>query len=468
MNINDNVSQIIELVGGVDNITKIAHCFTRLRFNLKDRKLVKDEELEALDYVMGLIDAGGQVQVVIGNSVSKYYEAAIQSYPLLAGGEVELEADETVKLSFVDKITDLASALFVPILGVLAASGTLQGLTSLLLLMGAIDEKSGTYLVLHAIGESIFYYLPVFLAYTSAQKFGGKPFFAMIIAGVMIYPELITAVDAGEALTFVGIPMTLINYSKTVFPIVLSSYLAAKVEKLARKIIPDILQMILVPLMVFLVVVPLALLVVGPVLTYAMSLVTSSVIACYKFSPLLTGTLVGGIWQLLVLFGISKAFIPIFAANFASLQFDPFVPIVFFSSVMGQTGAVLGFSLRSKSNKIKQVGFASGISGFFGITEPALFGINVPARKPFLFGLLSGAVGGFICSILGAKGYTFGSGILGIPVLISAKGLDMAFYGAIIASLASLALSFALTYFFGWSQDIEDKLLKVDKKAVKS
>lgn len=458
MSVNNNVKRIVELVGGEENITSISHCFTRLRFILMDRSKVNDQELERAEGVIGLIDAGGQLQVVIGNSVSKYYEAALKMYPLTGDGPIEEENKEN--MSLLDKITDLASALFVPTVGILAACGTLQGFISLFTLVNVITEGSGTYLVLSTIADAIFYYYPVFIAYNAAKKFGGKPFISMIIALVMVHPNIINAANVSESMSFAGIPLLLIDYSKSVFPVILASYLASKVEKHARKYIPDVMKMIFLPLVVFLIVIPAVLLLVGPVITEAMTLVTKSVIVCYDFNPILSGIIVGGVWQFLVLFGISKAFIPIFATNFATFGYCPLVAIVFFASAMGQTGALLGFCFRSKNNKIRQFGIASGVAGFFGITEPALFGINVPARKPFLFGMVGGAVGGLIASIMGAKGYAFGSGITGIPALINPNGIDRGFYGAIIGAVVSFIVAFALSYILGWSEKIE-KTLKV-------
>lgn len=458
MNIEHDVKQIVEFVGGIDNVNILTHCMTRLRFRLKDRTKVEEDKLAGASGVLGLIDAGGQIQVVIGNAVSSYFEEAMKLYPMLQEGAAQKAVSTEGKMSFMDKVTDLASAIFIPSIGILAACGTLQGFLSLFTLLGVLDAASGTYLVLSTIGDSIFYFFPVFLAYTTAQKFGGKPFYSVIIAVVMIHPNIVGAVGGEESLSFLGIPLLLMNYSKSVFPVILSSYVACQVEKLARKLIPDILKMIFVPLCVFLIVIPLALLLIGPALTYAMSFVTSSVTMLYNLNPILAGVIVGGLWQFLVLFGISKAFVAIFAANFAMLGYCPFVAIVFFASTMGQVGGVLGFSLRSKNNKIKQVGFASALSGLFGVTEPALFGINVPARKPFLFGLLGGAAGGLVASLMGAKGYAFGAGILGIPVLIGPNGLDLAFYGAILGCIVAFAVSISLSYAFGWSKQVEDKL----------
>ncbi|TDW16190.1 PTS system beta-glucosides-specific IIC component [Breznakia blatticola] len=458
MSVKENVKTIIDLVGGIDNVQSFSHCFTRLRFILVDRKKVNDEELAKADGVMGIIDAGGQLQVVIGNAVSSYYEEAAKIYPAKAGGEVEVSSETDKNASLLDKITDIASAIFVPIVGVLAASGTLQGFLSLFVMLKWLDPTSGSYLVLYAISNAIFYYFPIFLAYTSAKKFGGKPFYAMIIACAMITPEIINAVNEGQQLTLFALPLTLVNYSKTVFPIILSTYLAAIVEKFARKIVPDILKMIFVPMIVLCVVTPLAFLIIGPVLTAVMSFITDAIQALYAFSPLITGVLVGGIWQLLVLFGVSKAFSSIFIANLAAMGYCPLIAIVFFASAMGQTGAVLGFGLRSKNKAVTQVCVGSAVSGLFGITEPALFGINVPARKPFIFGLAGGALGGLIASLLGGKGYTFGTGILGIPALINPAGIDMGFYGALLGAVASLVLAFGLTYMFGWSESVEKKL----------
>ncbi len=460
------VVKLVELSGGEDNIQEYSHCFTRLRFRLKDRGKAQDDMLKKTEGVMGIIDRGGELQIVLGNSVSLYYEEAVKllgkekSKGAVAVARVaEEEKNAGEKLNLVDKIAQLASAAFIPIIGGLAACGTLQGLLSLMIFLKVLTPESGTYMVLYAISDSIFYFLPFFLAYTSANYFGGKVYISMIIAATMIYPTIMGTVSAEEAYTFLGIPMLIMAYTKTVFPIIAASWMASVIEKQLRKVIPDVLKMIFVPLITVVIVVPVTLLVVGPILTFAMSLVTKGIQAIYAVTPVVTGTLVAGIWQLLVFFGISKAFIPIFTSDFANFGYSYVGAIVFFVAVMGQTGAVLGICLKTKNKNIKSVATGAVISGFFGITEPALFGLNVPAKKPFIIGSLSAAVGGLTASLFGGKLYSLATGVLGIPSLINPEhGIDMSFWGVLLGAVITLVLAAALTYMFGWDEETEKRV----------
>jgi len=458
------VKEIIELVGGEANINSVSHCFTRLRIKLKDRQKVDEESLKKIPEVIGLYDRGGEFQIIMGNTVSEYYAEAQKFLGNKLAGAVDEKIDEDIankqkKMSLFDKISDVVSGIFIPLIGVLAACGTLQGLLSLLTFLNIVSRDSGTFLVIDAIAQSIFYFLPFYLAYTSATKFGGKPFISMTIAAVMMYPTVMEKV--GGSVEFLGIPLLLMNYSKTVLPIIAASWLASVVERQARKLIPDIVKMIFVPIVVLVIVVPITLLVVGPVLTKAMAIVTETVFFLYKASPVITGTIVGGVWQLLVFLGISKAFIPIFTSDFATYGYSSFGAITFFVAVMGQTGAVLAIALKTKNKDIKAVGFGATISGLFGITEPALFGLNFPAKKPFIIGSISAAIGGLIASLLNGKLYSLATGILGIPGLINPEsGLDMGFYGTIIASVVTFVISLAVTYKFGWDEQ-NDKKMKV-------
>lgn len=458
------VKEIIKLVGDDKNIAEVSHCFTRLRFKLIDRNIVDDENLKKVQPVMGLIDRGGELQVVIGNEVSEYYAEAKSILGDKSSGSVDEKLDNVPnkkKLNLIDKISEIASAIFIPIIGALAACGTLQGIISLLTFLNVLTKDSGTYIVLYAIAESIFYFLPFFLAYTAANHFGGKAYISMIIAGTMMYPEVMAQVTSGNSMNFVGIPLLFMNYSKTVFPIIVASWLASVVEKKLRKVIPDILKMIFVPMITLLIVAPLTLLVVGPVLTKAMALVTLSVQTLYNFTPTITGAIVGGVWQLLVFFGISKAFIPIFTSDFSTFGYSYFGAITFFVACMGQTGAVLGIALKSKSKNVKSVAYGATVSGFFGITEPALFGLNVPAKKPFLIGSISAVIGAVVSSLLGGKLYTLATGVLGIPALINPNsGIDMGFYGVLLGSAITLVLAVGLTYKFGWTEE-NDKNFKL-------
>lgn len=455
------IKKIIELVGTEGNINSVSHCFTRLRLKLVDRAKVDDKALGEVPAVMGLYDRGGELQVIMGNQVSEYYQEAEKIIPEKTAGTVDEKLDEPVekeKMGIIDTIADVSSGIFIPIIGVLAGCGTLQGILSLLTFMNVLSVESGTYMTLYAIGQGIFYFFPFFLAYTAAQKFGGKPAIALAIAAAMLYPSILTAATEGTALTFAGIPLMLRDYTSSVFPIIVAVWLASLVEKQLRKIIPDVLKMIFVPLLTLVIIVPLTLLAVGPVLTYAMNAITASINFLFDFSSVLTGTLVGGIWQLLVFFGVSKAFLSIFPEEFARSGYSIFGAITFFVACMGQTGAVLAIAAKTKEKNIRAVTVGAGISGLFGITEPALFGINVPAKKPFLFGSISAAIGGLISSVFGGKLYSLASGILGVPALINPEsGIDQGFFAVIIGSVIAFVIAFALTYKFGWTAENDEQ-----------
>jgi PTS system beta-glucosides-specific IIC component len=461
MDKKESVEKIIELVGSQENINSVTHCFTRLRFKLKDRSVVEDDQLTEVPAVLGLYDRGGELQVILGNKVTEYYQEAEKILGNKTQGSIDENLDEDEpheKMGVIDKISDIASAIFIPFIGVLGACGTLQGILALLVFLNVVDATSGTYLVINAMGKGIFYFLPFFLSYTAATKFGGKPFISMAIAATLLYPDILTAVAGDVSVTFAQLPLLLRDYSSTVFPVIVAAWIASVIEKQLRKIIPDLLKMIFVPMLTLIIVVPLTLLVLGPVLTYAMDAVTYSINYLYSISSVITGTLVGGIWQLLVFMGISKAFMPIFTTEFTTNGFSYFGAIVFFVAAMGQTGAVFAISAKTKVKSIKAVTMGAGVSGLFGITEPALFGINVPAKKPFVIGSLSSALGGLITSLFGGKLYSLATGVLGIPSLINPEnGLDQGFFATVFASVITFILAFSITYKFGWNAENDEQ-----------
>ena len=448
------VDNIIKLVGSEANINTVSHCFTRLRFRLKDRKIVNDEELKKIEAVYGVYDRGGEIQIVMGNEVSSYYEIAAKILGDKAQGSVDEYIDDDSKkekMSVVDWIADLSSSIFIPIIGVLGACGTFQGVTSFLLFLNLITPESGTYLVFNAIGHGIFYFLPFYLAYTTAQKFGGKPFLGMTVAASIMYPDIISGASGEVSYTFLQLPLMLRDYSSTVFPVVVAVIFAAFVEKQLRKIVPDILKMIFVPMLTLLIVVPLTLLLIGPALTYVMEGLTAGISFLYARVPIITGSLIGGIWQLLVFTGVSKAFIPIFASDFASQGYTNIGAVTFFVAAMGQTGAVFAIAAKTRKSEIKSAAIGAGVSGLFGITEPALFGLNVPAKRPFIIGSISAAIGGFILAFFDGKLFSFATGLFGIPSLINPEtGLDLSFWAAILSSILTFVLAFIGTYQFGW------------------
>ncbi|WPP40103.1 beta-glucoside-specific PTS transporter subunit IIABC [Paenibacillus hunanensis] len=457
---------IIQNVGGKENVNSLTHCITRLRFKLKDENKANTDVLKNMDGVVTVIQSGGQYQVVIGNHVPEVY-ADVNAVAGL-GGESSTAADTSgEKMSLFSRFIDMISGVFAPTLGVLAATGMIKGLTALLVSMGVLVNTSGTYIILNAIGDCLFYFFPIFLGYTSAKKFNMNIFIGMAIGAALVYPTL-SAVSAGKPLytlfagtpfespvhiTFLGIPVILMTYSSSVIPIILSTYVGSKIEGFFKRVIPSVVRTFMVPFCTLLITIPLAFLIIGPVATWAGQLVGAGILAVYNLSPIVAGLLLGAFWQVFVIFGLHWGFVPIAINNLTNLGSDPILAGMFGAS-FAQTGVVLAILIKAKSKKLKSLSIPAFISGIFGVTEPAIYGITLPRKKPFILSCIGGAVGGAIIGAMGTKAYIIGGlGVFGIPSYIGPNGFDLGFYGAIIGMVVSFILGFVLMFFTKLTDD---------------
>ena len=467
---------IIKNVGGRKNVNSLAHCITRLRFKLKDESKANTEALNNMDGVVTVVRSGGQYQVVIGNHVSEVYSDVIA-----IGGFEVLGSEETEeKMNPFNKFIDIISGVFTPTLGVLAATGMIKGLNALFLSLGWLSDTSGTYAILNAVGDCLFYFFPIFLGFTAAKKFNLNQFIGMAIGAILVYPSLV-GLMSGEALyvlfkgsviespvyiTFLGIPVILMDYSSSVIPIILATFAASKIEKVFKKIIPDVVKTFLVPFCTLLLVAPITLIVIGPIATWAGKLLGELTLNIYNLSPIVASVFMGGLWQVFVIFGLHWGFIPIAINNFTVFGSDPILAGVFGAS-FAQTGVVLAILLKTKNTKLKSLSIPAFISGIFGVTEPAIYGITLPRKKPFIMSCIGSAVGGAIIGIAGTRGYMIGGlGIFGIPSYISSAGMDKGFYGAIIGIAVAFVAGFLLT-FFSYKDD-EESSEKSKKETNKS
>jgi len=453
---------IIDLVGGASNVNSLFHCVTRLRFKLKDESLANTEELNKLEGVVTVRQSGGQYQVVIGNHVGDVYNAVLAVSNITAEGTNEEASDG--KESLLGRFVDTVGGVFTPILGVLAATGMIKGFTALFVALGWLGIDSGTYALLDAMGDSLMYFFPIFLGYTAMKKFGGSPFLGMVIGAALVYPTLGgltvgeplytlftgTLIESDIYVTFLGIPVILMEYGTSVIPIIFSTFVASKVEKRLTKVIPDVIKSFCVPLITILVVVPLTFIFIGPVATWAAQLLGGVTVVLYEFSPVLTGVLLGGFWQVFVMFGLHWGLVPVGINNLITIGYDPILASTFAVS-FAQTGAIMAVYAKTKDAKLKSLSIPAIISGIFGVTEPAIYGISLPLKTPFIMSCIAGAIGGGILGIFGTVMHVMGGlGIFAIPTFIHPEqGLDMAFWGAIIAAVTATVLGFALTYVFG-------------------
>ncbi|MBZ6527475.1 PTS glucose transporter subunit IIA [Aerococcaceae bacterium DSM 111021] len=461
-NYDELAKDIVAHVGGEENVSSLAHCITRLRFKLKDESKADTDYLKKREGVVTVVQSGGQYQVVIGNHVPDVY-AAVQSVSNI-GGAGEVDADEEPTGNMFDRFIDLISGLFQPFLGVLAATGMIKGVVAILAAMGMSAETSGLYAILNAAGDAFFQYLPIMLALTGAKKFKLNQFTALAIAGAMIYPSLMD-ITAGDPLytlfagtifespihsTFAGIPIILPmgGYYQTVVPIILAVYLASKIEKKLREVIPDVVKLFLVPFFTILIVVPLAILVVGPVATWASNLVGAFFSSVYDFSPILLGALLGGFWQVLVMFGLHWGLIPIALLQFAQYGFGTLLTASV-AVCFAQVGVLLAILIRTKESKVKQLAVPAAISAVFGVTEPAIYGITLPMKTPFIITCIAGAIQGAYLGWMNVISYSIGGlGIFIIPSYIDPTGdIPMNVWHMVIAMIISLVLAFVMMMF---------------------
>lgn len=464
---------IIQNVGGKSNIISVAHCITRLRFKLKDESKANKEVLESTDGVIKVMQAGGQYQVVIGNQVNDVYDAVLEVGHLAAAGAVDEEGnavEETSgggKKSPVSLLIDVISGTLQPTLGVMAATGIIKGLLALFDFLGLIPAASGTYQVWYAVADGFFYFMPIVLGYTAAKKFKVNEFIGMAIGIALCYPAMVnstagtvlgtvftgTAFEMSYYLTFFGIPviMPASGYTSSVVPIILAVAIAAPLEHWLKKVIPDVIKLFVVPFVTLIVMVPLTYLVIGPIASILCSILSLFFNAIYSIpvvGGLIGGVLIGAFWQVLVIFGLHWSLIPLAMINYSLLGYD-FILSPYFCVSFAQTFVVLAIVLKTKDEKLKKIAIPAFISGIFGVTEPAIYGVTLPKKTPFIYSCIAGAIGGAFTGLMRTRSYSIGGlGLFGLPSFIDTTGvmgLTNMIYILIAILIASVA-GFAMTY----------------------
>lgn len=474
---------IIQNVGGKSNVLSLSHCITRLRFNLKDESKVNANMLKETEGIITVMKSGGQFQVVIGNHVPDVY-AAVNEIGGFGGESLENSNKSKSKMGIGATLIDWISGIFQPTLGVLSAVGIIKGILALLTFLNILDSSSGTYGILYSVADGFFYFLPIILGITAAVKFGGDKFIGMAIGAALCYPAMVN-LSSGEVLgvlfqgtmfetnyfsEFLGIPVLIpaSGYPSSVVPIILAVYFAVKIEKVWKKVIPDVVKKFLVPALTLIMIVPLTYLLIGPIATFLSSIIGAIFSSAYEFSGLLAGLLLGAVWQVLVIFGLHWGIIPLMIINFSMYGSD-FVLSPYFAASFAQSMVVLAIFFKTKDKKLKEIALPAFISGMFGVTEPAIYGITLPKKKPFIISCIAASVGGGIIGFMGVKSYLLGGlGLFGLPAYINPKtnsATDMMW--VIIATLVAMVLGFIMTYITykddNITQKAEDKTKKTGK-----
>jgi beta-glucoside PTS system EIICBA component len=430
---------IVEQVGGVQNIASATHCATRLRLRLKDEDKADKAAVEKLPGVITVMRAGGQFQVVIGNDVPQVYSELSK-----ITGTTDDTAVAPSSGNLLNRFIDLVSSLIQPLLWPIAGAGLFKALLSLFTQLGWLDPTSQSYTVLAAAADSVFYFLPILLAVTASKRFRADQFTSMAIAGAMLYPSII-ALGTSADIHFFGIPLVLMSYASSVIPILVAVWIQGYLERALKKALPSAIRNFTVPLLTLLVMVPLVLITVGPVTTWIANGVSSGINSVFTFAPWLAGGLMGGFWQVFVLFGLHWGFVPLMANEIATEGYSLLLGPLF-AAVIAQSAAALAVFLRTRNQARRAVAGPAAFSGFLaGVTEPAIYGVNLPLRRPFYFGLAGGAVGGAIAAAGGsaASAFVFPS-LLGLSATTTIGNFTLQVIGCGAAAITG----FTLTWLF--------------------
>lgn len=457
---------IIQNVGGKGNVNSVTHCVTRLRFKLKDESKANTDILKNTDGIVTVMKSAGQYQVVIGNHVPDVYETVCDIGHF---GSQSSSDEPAEKMGVGAFLIDTISGIFQPTLGVLSAVGILKGLLALAAFLNLINDQGSTYGILYAISDAFFFFLPIMLAYTSAEKFKCNKFMAMAIGATLCYPALVglspfglkmagveplgtlfsgTFLESQYFTRFLKIPVLLPEngYPSSVVPIVVAVFFAAKIEKFFKKIYPDVIKTFMVPLTTLLIIVPFTLLLLGPVVTFLSAGLSGVFTLLFNTSGLLAGAALGAVWQILVIFGLHWALIPIMFADYG-LQGYSFVLSPMFAASFAQSMVVLAIILKTRDKKLKAIAIPAFISGIFGVTEAAIYGITLPKKKPFVISCIAASIGGAIIGAAGVRSYMMGGlGIFGLPTYIDPATKDIShMIWVVIGMVVAMVIAFILT-----------------------
>lgn len=450
--------ELLKELGGNDNITNVTHCATRLRFILKDESIVNKDKVAKIPGVITTVQAGGQFQVVIGNHVKDAYEHMIKMVTI---DEEAAKGTGNKKVGIVSRIIDVISAIFAPFLYTLAACGILQGILGVLVALNAIDTAGGTYQILNFISWTAFTFLPVLIAVTASKKFGVNTFIALVIACALVCPDYIAMVNAAKPVYFLGMKVQLLSYTSSVIPIILSIWIASYVQKFFDKYLPIVIRNLFTPMFTIAIMVPLTLLAFGPIGNTIGGAIGGIYNTLYNLSPIVAGLVVGGLWEVLVIFGVHWGITPVTVGNYANLGYDTFTGLQA-SAVFSQAGATFGVFLKTKNKDMKGVSASAAITGLFGITEPAIYGVNLRLKKPMICGCIASAVGGAIGGAFHAVSWSYNMpGIATLPAYFKAGHLTP-FIGLVISIVVAFVLGAVLTYIVGFEDEADDETKEIE------
>lgn len=453
MNKNNFSNEIVQGVGGKENIVDVVHCMTRLRFTLKDDDKADSKLLNSIEKVISTVNKNGQYQIVIGNEVEAVYKDVVNYLDMDVTEKTGNKNEIVKKDNLFNKIVAIVTGSISPVIPILAGAGMGKVLLSFLVLINILTAKSQTYVLLNAIFDTGFYFLPGYIGFSAAKIFGANSYLGAFIGLVTIDPNWVNVVTAGKAFSFLGINVPLVNYASTIIPTLIAVWIMSYIEKLARKIVPDMVKVFIVPLVVMLICAPLTFLVIGPLGLSLSQIIANGSVYLYNNGGFIAIPILAAIYPWLVSTGVHSALGPISISLIATKGFDPIIRVIALCSNMAQASAALCVAIKTKNPKLKSIASAASVTAFLGgITEPALFGVNLKLKKPMYACMIGGFVSGIFAGVMKLKAFVFVTpGILSLPMWMSAKENDILI--AIGVIIISSVVTFIATWIIGFDDD---------------
>lgn len=448
MNYHDLAKEILAHIGGIDNVTQLTNCATRLRMNFKDESKVDLEKVKEIKGVLGAAKKSGQYQIIIGPDVSNVCNEMKHM------GQVDQVSKPAKNTGKIDALMDVFASIFTPVIPAITAAGMIKALLVVCVLLG-MSKETQVYAILSFIADAGFYFLPVMLAFSSAKKLGCNPYLAVMIGGILLHPNFAKMVSAGDPVFFLGVPVKLVSYGSSVIPIILAVWLMTYVERFADRISPKPIKFFMKPVLVILIVAPVTLIVLGPLGSYIGTVIADVTDYLNQHVSWLVPTLMGGLMPLLVLTGMHWSFLPILMTSYSTYGYEAVMGPGSLVSNISQGGASLCVAMKTKNKELKQLASSAGITALMGITEPAMYGVTIKFKKILFSVMLGGAIGGFYAGLMGVVRYTSGTpGLLSLAIFIGENPFNVVH--AFIACVIGFGVTFILTWFYGFKEPDEE------------
>lgn len=462
MDFKKMASEILKLVGGEKNVASVTNCMTRLRFNLNDVRKANTDAIKKLDGVQGVVNKNGQFQIIIGTNVSKVCD---EIHKLGNFAENSASDSEDKETGVINKVLGTITAIFTPIIPALAGSGMIKALLAVLKLFGLVDAGTQTYAYLSFLSDTVFYFLPVILAYSAAKRFKCSPYLAAVLGAALLHPSF-SALNTGDAVAFFGIPVNIISYSSSVVPILLIVFAQSYIEKFAKKISPASVKVFLVPLITLIITSLIGFTVLGPLGNYIGQILAIGMNFINDRAGWLIPVIMGTFTPLFIMTGMHYCFAPIQQIQYATLGYGTILGPGMLSSNIAQATSALVVGLKTKNKSLKQLSLSSSTTAFMGITEPALYGVNFKLKKPLYASMIGGGIAGLYAGITGIRTYASATaGLAAIPVYISDDMSNV--LNACITIVVAIVATTIVTLILGFD-DIEEENKEVSTEKVEN